>query len=54
LDEIDYDFNAETRLKKIKSFISFTKKLSSVSKDEYELFLELQESIKNLLSPEEV
>jgi len=54
LPDIDYDFNLETRIKKIKKFIRFTKKLSNVSIDEHELFLELQDSIEKLPRPEEV
>jgi hypothetical protein len=53
LDEIDYDFDAEKRLEKIKGFISFTKKLASLSSVEYELYLKLQETINALPEPEE-
>jgi hypothetical protein len=53
LDDIDYDFDAEKRLEKIKAFISFTKKLSKVSAAEHKLFLELQTNIDTLPNPEE-
>lgn len=52
LDDIDYDFDAEKRLEKIKAFISFTNKLSIVSAEEYNLFMELQTKIETLPNSE--
>jgi len=52
LDDIDYDFDADSRIKKIKAFITFTRKLKSVSDAEFELFGELRRSIDSLLDPE--
>ena len=53
LNNIDYDFDAEYRLKKIKEFIKFTKKLEVTSSIEYQLFLKLKEQIENLPIPED-
>lgn len=49
LDDIDYDFDAETRVKKIKDFTSFTRKLSNVSDQELELFQALHTVLETLL-----
>lgn len=54
LDDIDYDFDSEIRIKTIEKFITFTNKLTIVSKEENRLFLELQKSIKILLKPEQL
>lgn len=53
LNDIDYDFDEEARIKKIKSFISFVKKLNSISAEEYNLLLELQKEVECVTSSED-
>jgi len=48
IENIDYDFDAEKRLEKIKSFISFTNKLKDLTSEEEKLFIILKNKIKEL------
>ncbi len=53
LDDIDYDFDAEIRINKIKGFITFTKKLKNLSSEEFSLYMSLKEVIKDLPQSED-
>ncbi|MGX5203210.1 ParB/Srx family N-terminal domain-containing protein [Aliikangiella sp. IMCC44632] len=50
LENINYDFDAEARIKKIKEFLRFTEKLSSLSVDESVLYSKLEKKIIALLN----
>ncbi|EMB9235429.1 hypothetical protein U9608_002970 [Vibrio alginolyticus] len=53
LDDIDYDFDQEARIKKINAFIKFSDKLNELTDEEKKLFIELREVISDLISSEE-
>lgn len=53
LDEIDFDFDLQDRIKSIKSFTNFTKKLNVLSDEERQLFVTLEMRIHSLLKTEE-
>ena len=48
LENIDYDFDAEKRVEKIKGFISFTNKFEDLRLEEEKLFLRLKDIIERL------
>ncbi|ERS82090.1 hypothetical protein Q667_06025 [Marinobacter sp. C1S70] len=52
LRDIDYDYDAEKRINKIKSFITHVKKTSDISRAELELFEELKARLEELLEKE--
>ncbi|ART64677.1 hypothetical protein B9H00_08690 [Kushneria marisflavi] len=52
LDEVDYDYDAEKRIKKIKSFITHVEKATNPSRIELDLFEDLRAKLEGLLERE--
>lgn len=52
LDEINYDYDADKRIAKINSFITYVKETSDISNVELELFEELKSRLEELLERE--